>query len=211
MNSKEIGKILEDHKKWVYGEEDGKIADLQYADLRYTNLRNAVLPYAYLRDAALQGADLRGADLRDADLQGADLRDADLLGADLRGTHLCGADLEGAKNVPFIPMVCPDSGEFIAWKKCRNYIVKLKVLDDAKRSSATGRKCRCDKALVLEIQDTAGYKVGLTKIRSDYDASFIYRVGEIVQVNNFNEDRFLECASGIHFFINRQEAVDYRG
>lgn len=36
-----------------------------------------------------------------------------------------------------------------------------------------------------------------------------YRIGEIVEELNFNEDRWNECSEGIHFFINRQEAVEY--
>jgi hypothetical protein len=29
------------------------------------------------------------------------------------------------------------------------------------------------------------------------------------KVENFNEDRWNECAAGIHFFITREEAIDY--
>lgn len=42
-----------------------------------------------------------------------------------------------------------------------------------------------------------------------YDVEFVYRVGEIVKVQDFCEDRFAECAQGIHFFIDREEAVNY--
>lgn len=144
-----------------------------------------------------------------ADLSGADLRCADLVGADLRCANLTGANLIGAKNVPFIPMSCPDSGSFTVWKKARGYIVKLLIPEDARRSSATGRKCRCDKAVVVAIETTSGESAELDEIASDYDSNFIYRIGETVSVDDFDTDRFNECASGIHFFINRQEAVEY--
>ena len=85
----------------------------------------------------------------------------------------------------------------------------LEIPEDAKRLSATGRKCRCDKAKVLEIQNIDGTASGLTEIESDHDSNFIYRVGEIVSVDDFDEDRWNECSTGIHFFINRQEAVNY--
>ena len=134
-------------------------------------------------------ADLRDADLRDADLYNADLRDA--------------------KNVPFIPYACPDFGIFIGFKKASGYIVVLEIPEDAKRLSGTGRKCRCNKAKVLEIQNIDGTKANVTEIRSDYDKNFIYKVGKIVTVHNFCEDRWSECSAGIHFFINRQEAVNY--
>mgnify|MGYP002513028109 FL=1 len=135
---------------------------------------------------------------------------ANLSGADLRGANLSGANLRGAKNVPFIPYACPDFGMFIGFKKARdNLIVVLEIPDDAKRLSATGRKCRCDKARVLEIQNLDGTKSDKIEAVSQYDEDFIYCVGEIISVPDFCEDRWNECSAGIHFFINRQEAVDY--
>ena len=139
----------------------------------------------------------------------ADLRGADLCGANLSRANLRGADLCDAKNVPYIPMACPDDGEFIGWKKCKDdKIVKLKIPADAKRSSASGRKCRCDKAEVLSIESIDG-KESFETAYSKHAEGFEYRVGETVKVDDFNEDRFSECAEGIHFFINRREAVEY--
>ena len=149
-------------------------------------------------------ANLRNADLRGADLLGANLRNACLSGANLNG-----ADLRGAKNIPFVPMACPDTGAFIGYKKASGYILKLEILQDARRSSSNSRKCRCDKAKVLEIQNLYGDIANVKEVKSDYDKNFIYRLGEIVEEPNFCEDRWNECAEGIHFFINRQEAVEY--
>ena len=146
-----------------------------------------------------------------ADLSGADLSGADLYSANLSGANLYSADLSGAKNIPYIPMACPDSGAFTAWKKARGKIVKLLVPENAKRSSAAGRKCRCDKAVVLAIENIDGADSGLSSVASGYDPKFLYTVNETVTVSDFCENRFLECASGIHFFINRKEAVDYNG
>ena len=194
-------------------------ADLSGADLSGAYLRGADLRGAYLSGAYLSGADLSGAYLRGADLRGADLRGAYLSGADLRGAdlseaylseaYLSRADLRGAKNVPYIPYACPDFGMFIGFKKASGYIVVLEIPEDAKRLSATGRKCRCDKAKVLEIQNIDGTKANVTKVASDYDPNFVYEVGKTVSVDNFCEDRWEECSPGIHFFINRQEAVNY--
>ena len=149
------------------------------------------------------------ADLYGADLSGANLRGADLYGADLSGANLYGANLRGADNVPFIPYACPDFGMFIGFKKAHGYIVVLEIPEDAKRLSATGRKCRCDKAKVLQIQNLDGTESGLTEIASSFTDSFIYKVGEVISVPDFDEDRWNECSTGIHFFINRQEAVNY--
>ena len=107
-------------------------------------------------------------------------------------------------------MTCPDTGSFIGWKKVPGpYIVKLLIPEDAKRSSATGRKCRCDKAKVIAIENIDGTPSDAISVHSAFDASFEYNVGAEVRVDDFHENRFNECAPGIHFFINRQEAVNY--
>ena len=129
--------------------------------------------------------------------------------ANLRGANLWGANLRGAKNIPFIPYACPEFGSFVGYKKANGYIVELEILSDAKRSSATTRKCRCNKAKVLSIQNIDGTKADISEIASSYDKKFIYKVGEIVEVKDFDKNRWNECAPGIHFFLNRQEAVDY--
>ena len=213
MEQSKLNEILEKHKHWINEDCDGwreMKADLRRADLCRADLYGANLYGADLRRANLRGADLRGANLYGADLYGANLSGADLYGANLYGADLYRADLYGAKNIPFIPYACPDFGMFIGFKKARdNLIVVLEIPDDAKRLSATGRKCRCDKARVLEIQNLDGTKSDKTEAVSQHDKDFIYRVGEIVSVPDFCEDRWNECSKGIHFFINRQEAVDY--
>ena len=175
-------------------------------------LQEAVCCGANLRDANLCDANLRGANLRDANLRGANLRDANLCDANLCDANLCDANLRGANHNERTSMFlsqCPD-GEFIGYKKAADEkIVKLLILEDAKRSSATTLKCRCSKAKVLEIQERDGSKSGCNQIRSQYDPSFVYKIGEIVKVDNFDEDRWGECSTGIHFFISRDMAVKY--
>jgi len=209
MKQDELNKISEKHKKWLVGEPDGKRADLCGANLCGADLQEANLWGANLWGADLRGANLWKADLRVANLRGANLCGANLCGADLRGANLWKADLRGAKNIPFIPMICPEEGSFTGFKKANGLIVKLEILADARRSNATTRKCRCDKAKVLSITNLDGTKSNVDEVSSGYDESFIYKVGEIVEEPNFNEDRWNECSKGIHFFINRQEAVDY--
>ena len=146
---------------------------------------------------------LRYANLRYADLSSAVLRSADLRYADL-------SDVKHNECTGFLLPQCPSEGSFIAWKKAGGKIVKLLITDDAKRSSATTLKCRCSKAKVLGIENLDGTDSGLTEIKSNHDESFIYRVGEIVEVDNFDEKRFNECSTGIHFFIARESAVAYQ-
>lgn len=142
-----------------------------------------------------------------ADLRGANLGDADLRGADLRGADL--GDVKYNEKTAFFALQCPEEGSYIGWKKAREYIVKLRITDDAKRSSATTRKCRASKAEVLEIQNIDGTKAPTVIVRSSYDEDFIYEVGKIVEVKNFDTYRWNECSTGIHHFITRQEAVSY--
>ena len=194
-------------------------ADLHCAGLLGADLRGAGLLGADLRGAGLLGADLRGADLRGADLSGADLRDADLSGANLRGAKLFDTDLRGAKltdvttneiTIGFYPQ-CPEEGSFIAYKKARlDKIVVLKIPEDAKRSSATTFKCRCDKAEVLRIENLDGSISDLKEVSSAYNNDFVYRVGETVFADSFDENRWNECSNGIHFFISRELARKYK-
>ena len=189
-----------------------RCADLYGADLCDANLRDADLCDADLRGANLYGADLRGADLYGADLCDANLRDADLRGANLRGANLYGADLRGAnlRDAKGCYLSCPTEGSFIGWKKASGHIVKLRIPEDARRSSATGHKCRCDKAYVMEIQNMDGTRATEDTVRSDNDKNFVYTVGATVEVPDFDDNRWSECAPGIHFFIDRRAAVEYQ-
>ena len=191
-------------------------ADLRGADLRDVGLRGADLRDANLYSATLCNVDLRGADLRGAvlcyaDLGDADLRDADLRYADLHDANLFRADLRGANLRRSIGLgfACPTEGEFIGWKKASNFIVKLLIPADALRSSATSTKCRCNKAFVLDIQNGDGSETDVYSVASNRDSMFKYVRNSWVEVNDFDTNRWNECAPGIHFFVDRQEAVDY--
>jgi hypothetical protein len=225
MEINKLNEILKNHKLWLNG-EGGECANLRGADLRYANLYNIDLRCANLNSADLNSADLRCANLRGVDLSGANLNSANLSGASLYNANLSGASLYNANlyssnlnnanlnnvktNMYTIGynLACPEEGSFIGYKKVGKYIVKLLIMEDSKRNSATTLKCRCDKAKVLDIEkiDT-GEKIESTP--SDYDINFIYKVGEIVKVDNFDENRWNECSTGIHFFMNKQNAIKY--
>lgn len=180
-------------------------------------LHGANLRFADLSDADLHGADLSDANLSDANLCGADLRGACLLGADLRYAHLYGAKLSELTVAQ--TSILPDEGDIIGWKKAyvddaiddaTPVIVKLLIPADAQRSNATGRKCRASKARVLDLQDKQGNSLPPdTTAYSRYDTDFTYKKGETVHVEDFDTNRWDECAPGIHFFITRIEAAEY--
>ena len=223
VSKDELTEILKKHEMWINREEGGIRADLSNADLRmanlhFANLAMADLSAANLSWANLSGANLYKADLRLVDLQSADLRmtnfrlanlsGADFYKADLYKTDLHWANLHMAKNIYF-PIACPEKGLFTAFKKANGYIVELEIPSDALRSSSTTRKCRCSKAKVVSITNLDGTLSNVKSVASGYDSKFIYNLGETVEVPNFDTNRWNECAPGIHFFITRQEAVEY--
>ena len=181
--------ILEKHFLWLGGDPNGERADLSWADLSGANLRGANLSMANLYETYLRGADLSMANLSEANLYWANLHES--------------------KGVNY-PINCPEEGSFIGFKLVRNnLIVELEITGDALRSSATGRKCRCSKAKVLSITNIDGTESNINSARSLWDPDFVYSVGETIEVPNFDTNRWNECAPGIHFFITRQEAVDF--
>ena len=193
-------------------------ADLCGADLTGAYLCGANLSGANLRDASLSGADLSGANLRDAYLRSAYLRSANLRSANLCGANLCGASLSGASlhaadlrdaslsgaDLPSFSII-PEEGAFIGWKKLKDEgIAKLEIPAEAKRTSTLiGRKNRAEFVRVLEL-------FGADQGVSLHNDSIVYRVGEIVKPDSYDDDIRLECTNGIHFFITRKEAEEYR-
>lgn len=191
-----------------------KGVNLSGADLSGADLSGANLGSAYLRGVILRSADLNGAKFNLADLSGAKLMGANLSGTALSNTILSWANLNGAKNVPYIPLACPSEGSFIGWKKiCSKlvkYLVKLRIPEDARRCSATTSKCRCDKAEVLSIEClSTGDKDVKQVVNRAYKHECTYTVGKMVYPDSFDENRWNECSHGIHFFINKQDAIDY--
>ena len=223
LEGESIEAILKEH-----GLDCLRSADLRSADLRSADLRCADLRCADLSDADLSDADLRCADLSDANLSDADLSAADLRCANLRCANLCcanlrcadlsDADLHGA-NLSELTIaqtsILPDEGDIIGWKKAITLdgapiIVKLLIPADAQRSNATGRKCRASTARVLDLQDKQGNSLPPdTTAYSSFDLDFTYQKGETVHVEDFDTNRWDECAPGIHFFITRIEAIEY--
>ena len=218
----DIKEVLEQHKLWVDG-RGGKRANFSGAGLRWVNF-----PRASLLEVNFSGANLRGANFSEADLRwvnfsgaslleanfsdaklhwanfsGADLLEANFSGADLRGANFSEANLRGVKNLPSLAAarlnILPE-GDIIGYKKLADGVIaKLLIPADSPRSNTTGRKCRCKYAIVLEGE-------GL----SMYDLGFYYSPGKRVECDKWDPDRWNECSGGIHFFITREEAEDYR-
>ena len=129
--------------------------------------------------------------------------------ANLSRANLYGADLYGVKNAEYAQAqtyIVPE-GSIIGWKKAIKpnggyCIVKLRIPEEAKRSNATGRKCRAEFADVLEI-------IGAETAISRHDNDIKYEVGKRMIPDSFDDNRWDECSNGIHFFITRVEAENY--
>ena len=166
------------------------------------NLSRADLSRADLYGANLSWANLSGANLSRANLSGANLSWADLSGANLSRADLSRANLSGAKNSELAlarTSILPE-GNLVGWKRCRGGVIaKLLISQKTRRSNGTGRKCRAESAKVLQV---FGAAEGVSK----HDGKTVYRKGKTVTCDTWNEDRFVECGGGIHFYLTRIEA-----
>ena len=193
----ELSAVLKKHFVWVCGDSDGALANLSDANLSGANLSGADL-----RDANLRGAYLRGANLRYANLSGANLSDANLSDANLSDANLSGADLSDADLPPHL--IVPETGGFYAWKKTTLGVCKIYIPSSAKRINGIGsRECRASKIKVISGNGCGGES-------PTNDSKLTYEKGETIIADSFNNDIRLECTNGIHFFMTKKEAEEWR-
>ena len=131
---------------------------------------------------------------------------------------------------PPFPLACPEEGEFIGYKavkeifeedtgimypcKWKYRILELLIPADAKRSSALTNKCRCSKALPIELYDLDGNVIETNnRLEASYKSfsstHFVYSLGRMAYPDSWDENRYNECSHGIHFFMSFKEAVEY--
>lgn len=209
---------------------DLSYVNLRFAILEYADLTNVNLSYAKLDGANLSKACLKNADLSYASLSDTIFKEVDLSNSKLSISAPFEAKLETAildgveynKNIvaeiykkDFISLQCPEKGSFIGYKKAfndpdksfgREVCVELLIPEDAKRLSGATRQCRSNKAKVLSITSLDG-KTEYNWAYSGLNKNFIYRVGETIEVKDFDENRWNEHSTGIHFFITKNEAI----
>ncbi len=230
ISAEELGSILKGRKP---GERLG-LAELEFKgmDLTGWDLSNTDLTLSSFQDTVLNNVDFHGSSVENAlfdgcpmhgaDFQNADMRTASFRYCDMRKCNIRGADLFGAvlefarleeiepdENTKWFRLYCPEKGAFLGYKKCvNNRLVQLLIPADAKRTSATRPSCRCSKAKVLTIK-SFDFKENYEEAWSLVDENFVYRRGEWVEVKNFNEDRWMDSTTGIHFWLTREEAEAY--
>lgn len=180
---------------------------LDHADFSGSNVENALFD-----GCSMQGADFQGARMVTASFRYCDMRECNIEGADLFGAVLEFANLEGIisnEDTKWFRLHCPEEGAFLGYKKCVNdRMVQLLIPADAKRTSATLRSCRCSKAKVLTIK-SFDFTQNFDEAWSLVDENFVYKKGEWVEVKDFNENRWQDSTTGIHFWMTRAEAEAY--
>jgi uncharacterized protein YjbI with pentapeptide repeats len=175
--------------------------NLSLFDFGSANFGSANFGYANFGSANFGSANFRYANFRSANFRYANFKYANFGSADLNYK---------INELTFgLTINCPESGSFIAYKKASNFIIKLFIPISAKRSSATSYKCRCNKAKVLSIENIDRSDSGLKSINSNYDKNFMYEVGKIIKIKDFDNNRWNECSTGIHFFMSRKMAECY--
>lgn len=189
-------------------------ADLPFSKICGSYFIDCFFNSAYAHKAELKFSSFRRCSFRNTYLSESTLDHINIYYSNLVNAKLVGSNIKNIQYnyaTAFFAPQCPEEGSFIGWKKAgdaHKYLVKLLITEDAKRSSATTRKCRCSKAKVLSIKPIHD-SPEVEEIESEYDSEFIYKVGEYVEVNDFDEDRWKECSTGIHFFLTKQEALNY--
>jgi hypothetical protein len=98
----------------------------------------------------------------------------------------------------------------VVYKKLRNCLLAVLEIEKGQHFQHENfNKCRTNKVKVLSIESFDGTKKH-DKGTSIHDSGFIYIVGRTIECTNYNYN-IEECSTGIHFFLTRQEAIDYRG
>lgn len=176
-------------------------------DFTGSNLENASFVCADFDDAIFANTNLKNADLDFADrTYWSDFTNADMTGAKISSVDFDLEMLNGVKGLK-IPLYCPEEGEFIAWKKCREgKIVKLLIPETAERKGSSLHSCRASEAIVLEIYDRDGEPA--EEATSIIDKEFKYFKGEKVMPNKVDRNH-LGDVEGIYFVLSREETRFY--
>lgn len=141
---------------------------------------------------------------------------SNFLSAQFVNTDLGDYSTDGKNS--FLELQCPEEGSFIGYKKVYDrvrtpYLIKLLIPEDAKRSSATTRRCRASKVKVLKILNL---KTG--ELKEEVTESFLlgtnvvkrfeltYKVNEDIISEKWSDDRWYEGGEGIRFFMTKNEA-----
>ena len=121
-------------------------------------------------------------------------------GANLSAANLYGADLRGEEKFRLGKVL---DEPLTGYKKTKEgVVITAEIPAGAIVFCINGSKCRTNRA---KITDMEGHDV----LHSKYDNTFEYRLGQEINIKDFNLMYNVECASGFHFFMTRKEAEEY--
>jgi uncharacterized protein YjbI with pentapeptide repeats len=208
MDKEKLEEVLEAHKKWLHGDEDGEQANLRGADLRGVELCGADLRGANLRGADLRGVDLTEANLRWANLGGgllrkadlheanlhrallrkADLAEANLTGVDLTGADLAGANLRGA-------LLCKAN---LRWAELAKADLTGAVLSDTVLQAESAWEWVLTHRCQLRSVGGRTLVLGARTRHSPYMGGADYAVGKLYQAPYFSACPVTPCHPGLY-------------
>lgn len=195
-------------------------------DASYTNFENSTfknckfekcdLMYAYFGKCTFEDVKFVKCNCQGVNYYNAQFTNTVFLKCNMENTYLMCSNFNDAMVCPSIKMKCPETGSFIGYKICTSIegsraLVKLEIPEDAKRLSGTSKKCRCDKAKVVDITIiSTGDKINMAKNEFYPMRQLNYVIGEYVYADSFDENRWNCCTHGIHFFMDKDDAIMYR-
>ena len=98
------------------------------------------------------------------------------------------------------------------YNRANHCIITLEIAHNTRVYQSVYSKCRAASAKVIKIEDLLDNS--LDKAYSFYgygNDPFVYKVGKIVKPANGKFDTSpIECGRGIHFFIEREKAINYK-
>lgn len=222
IKNRDVAKVLDlsesdisdvDMSGWDLRNIDFSGSNFENVDLTGADFDRAVLYKVWFKDCPMKNVRLTNADVTEATMRYIDLSGSDFSGSDFHHALFEYAvldDITDDEDTKFYRLRCPGKGAFIAWKCCTELrVVQLLVPADARRVSATAETCRCDKAKVLSIK-SIDESVSYDWAQSTVDPDFYYEKGKWVYPSAFQPDRWMDSSPGIHFFMDRQESVDYQ-
>ncbi len=209
--------------KFIY--VDNRLFNLTNCTLRYCSFNYCNMKIKSFIGCTFVGTDFNLCDISSSFISKCSMSDVIFKCSDLsftvfndvdgKYTHFYSCDMDRCSainsNIIF-PRHVPSEGSFIAWKKAKAVdeavIIKLRIPEDAKRF-CVNNKCRANKVEVLGFETLDGEKLpDDTIVHSFWDSLFKYHTG-LIEVCNFNDDPQVECGRGIHFFLSRDDAVNY--
>ena len=175
-------------------------AELSNSTFRYANLSEAKFNRSILLDCNFTGSNLYNCNLDNTDSYLSEYKKGKILTESIIGYKKC-IPCDADRIYNFLDPDCLIQDIDIA-------IVTLEIPRGAIVFSINGGKCRTNKAKVIDIVDGNGNK--MQRAKSYMMGNLTYYIGDEFTIYDFNCEYNVECSAGIHFFMTRKEAEEYK-